>query len=386
VKVCSPTDHKSIFISNSLVPYFDFGFRILPYGTPTKAVWTDNYLFVVHGTGGQSAYGYVTNPTVINNWGVTQFGTDLAGDGSTSWTGCWLTPGKLIGCGSHPTLTLYPLGSSVTFVSLSGGYMTNGRYVTIRESDNQMIGFVQFGNNLISGSIVNIDTPVVPSDVSYNGNYISIASLTKQVYCSAGYGMLPGVEVPWTPLDIALSSINVGTTGTIIGIDANQNLIVSPNCIKPFWIKASNSKFIQVSMVDGNNVFGTTDANQIIQSSSLNYVLIPFSKAISASQLTLGDGLLSRVPHGYNDHNPIILEKQYEKKGTSYLRVLANSMRIFSCSEPPCYDSQSSLKFVFQDGIFSSYKGLCVNQACLSESQILKLVEMIEYFYTSEDY
>jgi hypothetical protein len=86
---------------------------------------------------------------------------------------------------------------------------------------------------------------VVPSDVSHNGNYIYIASLTKQVYCSAGYSMLSGVEVPWQFLGITLSNIHVGRTGTILGLDENLNLLVSPNCINPFWMKASNPKFVQ---------------------------------------------------------------------------------------------------------------------------------------------
>jgi hypothetical protein len=38
----------------------------------------------------------------------------------------------------------------------------------------------------------------------------------------------------------------VGVTGTLMGIEANQTLLVSTNCIQPFWMQESTLKGICV--------------------------------------------------------------------------------------------------------------------------------------------
>jgi hypothetical protein len=108
---------------------------------------------------------------------------------------------------------------------------------------------------------MDIATPEKVTAVTYNGNYNCIQSLTNQVYCSAGFSMIPGLNVPWQKQVITLTRIRVEVTGTLLGIDANQNLLVSPNCIKPFFLQGSTSKFTQVSMIDGNAAWGITDTN-----------------------------------------------------------------------------------------------------------------------------
>jgi hypothetical protein len=366
------------------VPYIDIGFVTVPYGNTIKSVWLTDGLALIMGTGGQTHYSDSVNPNIVN-WGVAQFGTEFASE--SGWGGCWINFAKILCCGnSIPTVGLHPFGTSTTFISVSGGSRMTTKYVAIRESDNQLIGFMYYNNVLIVGSVIDINTPEKIIAVTYSGNYICIQSLTNQVYCSSGFTMIPGQIVPWQKLGIALTSIRVGITGTLMGIDANQNLLVSPNCMKPFWMKASPFKFIQVSMIDGNVAWAFTDTNQLLQTKTLNTILVPLPRTLTASSLTLGDGFDSRSPHIYNDQNPIIIEKQYETSGSSYLRILANSLRMYSCTSPPCYDTDSNLKFVFQDGIISALKGICVNRACLSESRIFKLIEMLEYFYTSEDY
>jgi hypothetical protein len=369
----------------TLVPYIDIGFVTIPYGNTIKSIWVAEPNTFIFGTGGQTHYADSINPTSPSNWGVAQFGSEIAIEGN--WAGCWINSAKILCCGNNiPAVASNPLGTSTTFITVSGAFRTTTRYVAIRESDNQLIGFMYYNQALIAGSVIDINTPEKIIAVTYNGNYICIQAITNQVYCSSGFTMIPGQIVPWQKLGIALTSIRVGITGTLMGIDANQNLLVSPNCMKPFWIKASPFKFIQVSMIDGNVAWAFTDTNQLLQTKIMNFILAPLSRALTASTLTLGDGFGSRNPHTYNDQNPIIIEKQYETSGSSYLRILANSLRMYSCTSPPCYDADSNLKFVFQDGIISAFKGICVNRACLSESRIFKLIEMLEYFYTSEDY
>jgi hypothetical protein len=274
-----------------------------------KAVWVNHDTAFFLGTGGQAMFAYMDNPTTLYNGNEANIGSNLAPDGEGS-QGCWLTATNLLGCGSMPTPQIYPLGSSITFIAASGGFMTNGRYVAIRASDKQLIGYMLLSYSLVAGSVFDIVTPEPVNDVSYNGNYICIVGVSGQLYCSASYAMLPGVEVPWQPLGIALTSINVGTTGTLIGLDSKMTLVVTPDCMKPFWIQPSTYVFKQVSMIDGNSVWGITETNQIIYSASLKYYLLRYSKSTSSNGITFGDGLLSRIPHAANDHNPIILEKQ----------------------------------------------------------------------------
>jgi hypothetical protein len=234
---------------------------------------------------------------------------------------------------------------------------------------------------------MNIDTPEKAIEVSYNGNYICFVGVSGQVYCSAGFAMLAGVEVPWQRMDVSLTSISVAVTGTLIGINANKNILVAPDCMKPFWLKSNSFNFIQVITIDGNTVWGISDSNQLLYTSSLQHYLLPHLRPLSSlNGIIFGDALLSRLPHASNDHNPVILEKRYEKAGTSFLRLLANSFRIYSCAAPPCLDADSQLKFVFQDGIFSSSKGICINNTCLSEQQLKLLLEMLDYFYTAEEF
>jgi hypothetical protein len=116
-----------------------------------------------------------------------------------------------------------PLGTSSTLISLSDGYLTNYRFVAIRESDNQLIGFMYGSNDLIPGPIMDIATPEKVIAVVYNGNYICIQSLTNLEYCLPGFSMIPGLKVQWQKLGIALTSIRVGVTRNLLGIDANQN-------------------------------------------------------------------------------------------------------------------------------------------------------------------
>jgi hypothetical protein len=324
------------------------------------------------------------NLASVSDYGYPNIGIDFAFE--SSFTGCWITTGNLLVCGSVPTIQLYPLGSSTTFLGVGGGFATNGKYVAIRMSDNQLIGFTQISSALVAGSVTNIPTPEKAKQVTYNGAYMCIVTVSGAVYCSFGFGMIAGVELEWRRLYLSLSSIRVISNGALIGIDANNNLMVATNCLKPFWIQASGFKFNQVHTVDGNNVMGLNEANQLVYTTNFYAYLLPFPGTLSATSLVFGDGLLSWSPHPYNDHNPIVLEKQYEKTGTSYLRLLSNSFRMYSCSEPPCYDTESKLKVVFQDGVISTSKGICINAACLSEVQFMKIVEMLDYFFTAEEF
>jgi hypothetical protein len=107
-------------------------------------------------------------------------------------------------------------------------------------------------------------------------------------------------------------------------------------------------KFLQVSMTDDAIAWGITTGNQLVQSLSLHYFLGPYAKEMAATAITFGDNLLARSAHALNDHNPIILEKQHEKFGTSHFRLQTRSFRIYSCSAPPCNDKQGQLNTVLQ--------------------------------------
>jgi hypothetical protein len=210
--------------------------------------------------------------------------------------------------------------------------MTNERYVTIRMSDNQMIGFIQITNVVASRSIINIKTPEKPIQVTCNGGYICIVGVSGAAYCSAGFGMVPGVELEWRNMEISLSSIRVASTGTLIGIDANKNLMVASNCLNPFWFQVSDFKFNQLHMVDGINVWGVNESNRLVYTTSLNSYLLPYPGTLSATSIVFGDGLLSWSPHVYNDHNPIVLsQKGYGKEVREGRHILlASSSKQFS--------------------------------------------------------
>jgi hypothetical protein len=143
---------------------------------------------------------------------------------------------------SHFQLKVFLHWDRLLHMSVSVGYTTNDRYVATRESDNQLIDFIPLASVLVPESIVNIATPVIPSDVLYNGNCICIAFLTKEVYCSAGYGMLFSVKVPW--LEPTISSYPLGSSTTFICVGGGYETYSRFVAIRELVINSLASHFL----------------------------------------------------------------------------------------------------------------------------------------------